>query len=363
MVSTASAEWSGLDSHAALRLANVDPQPIGAAFNGSGTFTFSEPRRFTIVNRSTGRTGRGVVPMTGTINATIVGDDYSYEHDHALPGFTFEGRMKGRINRGAATLSTMSGPAHARVSDVSETVKSVETLGFPVAAIMHEVHGPMDAPMTLGGSYRYPEVDTAVTSEALVVPLLGEVRAAASVVADTRAATITKIDIRRGTSTITGDVKADITNRAWSGTLHVESPNAEELQTRDSRRVARERTVECRRDSRWHLRRLPSRYDDQRPRAHLGRPVDRSRHGQGHRHRRRHRRDVAAVVPGCGLSRWTRALRVGDRRVRRQPQRRSPLVAGHFVVAERHAGDVCDAVRWRRHRRASQRARRASTSR
>ncbi len=103
-VSTASAEWSGLDSHAALRLANVDPQAIGAAFNGSGTFTFSEPRRFTIVNRSTGRAGRGVVPMTGTINATIVGDDYSYDHDHALPGFTFEGRMKGRINRGAATL-------------------------------------------------------------------------------------------------------------------------------------------------------------------------------------------------------------------------------------------------------------------
>ena len=185
-VSTASAEWSGLDSHAALRLADVDPQAIGAAFNGSGTFTFSEPRRFTIVNRSTGRAGRGVVPMTGTINATIVGDDYSYEHDHALPGFTFEGRMKGRINRGAATLSTMSGPAHARVSDVSQAVKSVETLGFPVATIMHDVHGPLDAPMTLGGSYRYPEVDTTVTSEALVVPLLGEVRAAASVVADTR---------------------------------------------------------------------------------------------------------------------------------------------------------------------------------
>jgi outer membrane protein assembly factor BamA/autotransporter translocation and assembly factor TamB len=229
-VSTASAEWSGLDSHAALRLADVDPQPIGAAFNGSGTFTFSEPRRFTILNRSTGRAGRGVVPMTGTINATIVGDDYSYQHDHALPGFTFEGTMKGRIRRGAATLSTMSGPAHARVSDVSMAVKSIETLGFPVATIMHDVRGPLDAPMTLGGSYRYPEVDTTVTSEALVVPLLGEVRAAASVVADTREATITQIDIRRGTSAITGAVKADITNRAWTGTLHVESPNAEELQ-------------------------------------------------------------------------------------------------------------------------------------
>ena len=217
-------------AHAALRLADVDPQAIGAAFAGSGTFTFSEPRRFTILNRSTARAGRGVVPMTGTINATIVGDDYTYEHDHALPGFTFEGLMKGRINRGAATLSTMSGPAHARVSDVAETAKSVETLGFPVAAIMHEVRGALDAPMTLGGSYRYPEVDTTVTGDAVLMPLLGEVRAAASVAADTRQATISKIDIRRGTSVITGDARADIANRAWSGKLRVESPNAEELQ-------------------------------------------------------------------------------------------------------------------------------------
>ncbi len=237
-VSTAGAEWSGLDSHAALRLADVDPQAIGAAFAGSGTFSFGEPQRFTILNRSTGRAGRGVVPMTGTINATIVGDDYSYKHDHSLTGFTFEGVMTGRINRSAATLSTMSGPAHARVNDVAEMAKSVETLGFPVATIMHEVRGALDAPMTLGGSYRYPEVDTTVTGRAVLMPLLGEVRAAASVVADTRQATISQIDIRRPHKAqmaqngfaITGDAKADITNRAWSGTLHVESPNAEELQ-------------------------------------------------------------------------------------------------------------------------------------
>ncbi len=229
-VSTAAAEWSGLDSHAALRLADVDPQSIGAAFAGSGTFTFSEPRRFEITNRSTGRAGRGVVPMTGTINATIVGDDYSYEHNNAFPGFTFEGTMRGRIQRGAATLSTMSGPAHARISDVATAAASIETLGFPVAAIMHDVHGALDAPMTLGGSYRHPQIETKVSGDAVVLPLLGEVRAAAGVVADTTVATISGIDIRRGASAITGDVRADITNRAWSGALHVEAPNAEELQ-------------------------------------------------------------------------------------------------------------------------------------
>jgi outer membrane protein insertion porin family len=229
-VSTAGAEWRGLDSHAALRMANVDPQKFSAALEGSGTFTFGEPRRFTITNRSTGRTVRGTVPMTGTIAAAIVGDDYSYDHDHAFPGFSFEGRMKGRINRGAATLSTMSGPAHARVGDVATAARSIETLGFPVAAIMFDVRGALDAPITLAGSYRYPEIETTVAGDAVVLPLLGEVRAAASVVATTRTADITAIDLRRGSAAITGDVRADITNRAWSGTLHVEAPNAEELQ-------------------------------------------------------------------------------------------------------------------------------------
>jgi outer membrane protein assembly factor BamA/autotransporter translocation and assembly factor TamB len=229
-ISTAAAEWSGLDSHAALRLADVNPQNIGAAFEGSGTFTFSSPRRFEIVNRSTGRAGRGVVPMTGTISATIVGDDYSYDHNHAFPGFTFEGEMRGRINRGAATQSSMSGPAHARVSDVATAAKSIETLGFPVAAIMHDVRGALDAPMTLGGTYRNPEIETTVSGDAVVLPLLGEVRAAARVVASTSTADITAIDIRRGTSSISGAVRADIAARKWDGRLQVDAPNADELQ-------------------------------------------------------------------------------------------------------------------------------------
>lgn len=229
-ISTAAAEWRGVDSHAALRMAGVNPQAFSAAFDGSGTFTFSEPRRFEIVNRSTGRTAHGTVPMTGTIDATIVGDDYAFRHDHAFPGFTFEGTMRGRIRRGDALLSTMSGPAHARIGDVGTAAASIETLGFPVAAIMHDVHGALDAPMTLGGSYRYPQIATAVTGDAVVLPLLGEVRASAKVVSDTNAATITAIDLRRGSSSITGDVRADIARRAWSGTLHVEAPHAEELQ-------------------------------------------------------------------------------------------------------------------------------------
>ena len=228
--STARAEWSGLDSQAALRMADVDPQAIGARFDGNGTFEFSEPRKFVIHNREHGYARPGAVPMTGTIDATIVGDDYRYDHDNTFPGFRLEGKMNGRIKRGAAILSTMNGPAHAHVTDVATAARSAGTLGFPVAEIMFDVHGAIDAPLTLGGSYKFPEIETKVTGDAVDLPLLGRVAASAAVVADTKSAAISTIDIRKGTSAITGDVVANITNRTWSGKLHVDAPNAEELQ-------------------------------------------------------------------------------------------------------------------------------------
>lgn len=228
--STAKAEWSGLDSQAALRMADVDPQAIGATFEGNGTFEFSDPRKFVIHNRSRGYARASAVAMTGTIDATIAGDDYRFDHENAFPGFTFKGRMSGVIRRGAATLSTMNGPAEAHVTDVATAARSADVLGFPVADIMFDVRGGLDASMTLGGSYRYPEIETTVTGDAVDLPLLGRVAASAAVVADTRTATISTIKLRRGTSAITGDVVANITNRTWSGKLHVEAPNAEELQ-------------------------------------------------------------------------------------------------------------------------------------
>lgn len=229
-ISTAEADWRGIDAQAALRMADVNPQQIGGAFEGHGTFEFSEPRRFVIANRSSGRAGPGVVPMTGTINATIVGDDYRFDHRNAFPGFVFEGKMNGRIKRGAALLSTMNGPAHARVSDIGTAAASARTLGFSIADIMLETHGAVDAPMTLGGSYKFPEVTTTVSGDAVDLPLLGRVSASADVVADTKVANISKVVLRQGSSTITGDAIADVTNRRWSGKFHVAAPNAAELQ-------------------------------------------------------------------------------------------------------------------------------------
>jgi outer membrane protein insertion porin family len=228
--SSASAEWAGLDSEAALRMAAVEPLAIAATFDGSGTFEFGEPAKFVIRNRERGYARKGAVPMTGTIDATIVGDDYRFDHDNTFPGFRVDGTMSGRINRGQATLTTMNGPARARVTDVATAAQSAATLGFPITDIMLQVHGALDAPIRLGGSFRYPEIETKITADALELPFLGRVAASAAVAASSRTATISAIDIRRGTAAITGDVVADITNRSWSGALHVEAPHAEELQ-------------------------------------------------------------------------------------------------------------------------------------
>ncbi len=229
-IGKATAWWKGLDAQTALDMANVSPQAIGAAFEGSGTFEFGEPRRFALSNRATGRVKARHVPMTGTMRATIVGDDYQYDHGHRFPGFDFSGRMSGRIDRETALLSTMTGPAIARVSDVAEASRSLATLTFWVPEIASEVHGAVELPMTLGGSYLLFEVDTQVSGDAVDMPLIGRVRASAHVVADTRRADISEINIRRGTASITGRALANVTTSTWTGRLVVDVPHAEELQ-------------------------------------------------------------------------------------------------------------------------------------
>ena len=230
-ISTAAASWRALDARTALDMMNVSPQAIAAGFDGSGTFEFSEPRRYVITNRSTGRTKPRHVPMTGTVRATIVGDHYQFDHGHRFPAFTFDGRLSGRINHDSALLSTMTGPARARVSDVAEASRGLALLGFPVPEIAAEVHGALDLPMTLAGSYQFPQVDTRVSGDAVDVPLLGRVRASAHVVADTRRADITDLAVHRGTATIKGEAVADITAEKWTGHFSVEAPHAEELQS------------------------------------------------------------------------------------------------------------------------------------
>ena len=229
-ISKANASWKDFDAQTAFEMLNVTPQKIAAGFNGSGTFEFGEPRHFEISNRAAGRTGRGLVSATGTTRATIVGDDYQYDHSHRLPGLDFEGKMSGRINRERALLSTMNGPARAQVSEVSEAGRTLATLGFSVPLIASDVHGAVDVPMTLGGTYDFPEFDTQPVGDAIDVPIIGRVRASAHVVGTPDRAEITDVDVRRGTASITGNAIADIAGDKWTGSFVADAPHAEELQ-------------------------------------------------------------------------------------------------------------------------------------
>src|SRR6188768_777301 len=73
-------------------------------------------------------------------------------------------------------------------------------------------------------------MEATVAVAAIRVPLLRGVAASSAFVAEPWTATISAILVRQGTSTTAGDVVANITGRTWSGTLHVDAPNAEELQ-------------------------------------------------------------------------------------------------------------------------------------
>lgn len=228
--STARAEWRDLDAQSAFRMGEFAPQPIGAAFQGNGTFEFGDIRRYDISNRASGRASRGHVPLAGQLRAGLVGDDWTIDHSHTVPGLAFEGKTTGRIDQDAMAETTLAGPAHARVSDVAEAAGSATALGIDMPAITSRIHGALDAPMTLAGSFRDPKVDTTVSGDALDVPLVGSVKASAHIVADRRIATVSAIEAQHGSATIKGDIAADITNRAWSGTLSVDAPDAAELQ-------------------------------------------------------------------------------------------------------------------------------------
>ena len=275
--------------------------------------------------------------------------------------------MSGRIKRGAAHCS-----ARCR----ARRTRDVERCGGRRRAaprrwvsrspeIMLDVHGGIDAPMTLGGSYRYPEIETKITGDAVDLPLLGRVAASAR-----------RRCRHRRRATISGD----------------QSP----ARLRDDHRRRRRRTSRTGRGaaSFTSMRRTPIELQADVPEAWrvagrlnadatlggtfdnfqldttingsaltlAGQPIDRAT-AKAMVTAEAIDVYVARAAPGRGLPRRPRSLRVGDRRLRREPQRRSPVVAGHAAVAERHAGDLRGAVRRRRHDRAAEGTARRSTSR
>ena len=170
-------------------MADVDPQNISAAL--------TDRARSRSASRGVSRSPTappahrpGVVPMTGTItrpsSATII------RMTTITPSRVhLEGTMRA-ASSAAATLSTISGRTRASAMWPPPHAASRRWafLCHNHARRARRARRADDA----CGSYRYPEIETKVAGDAVVLPLIGEVRAAASVVASTRAADITSID-------------------------------------------------------------------------------------------------------------------------------------------------------------------------
>ena len=318
-----------MTAQAALRLADVDPQAIGGAFDGTRHVRVQRAAQFVIRNRSTRHARAGVVPMTGTINA----DDRRRRLPLRSPATRFPGssskarcrphqarrrlaqhderprprprqrHWRGRRHRAHARL--LDRRHHARDPWRDRCADDARRL-VQVSGDQHHRHRRRRRP-----------------------PLLGRVRASASVVANTRLATISAIDLRRGTAAITGDVVADITNRdgTASCTSRRRMPPSCRTTVPEAWRVPGPLSADAILGGTFDNYTLDTTISGSG--AALGGTADRSRDGEGDGHCGSDRRDVAAVAPGRGIPRRPRPLCVGHRRLHRKPQGRSALVAGH----------------------------------
>lgn len=228
--SSARATWRGLDAQAALRLGDFESLPIGAALAGAGTFVFGDVPRYTARNQATARAGRRLVAVSGTLEAGLVGDEYTIRHAHRVEGLIVEGDTAGRIDRDDLPLTTLSGPLRGHVRDVAAGARSLEALGIEMPAIAHEIRGALDVPGTITGSFGDPAVEGRVSGEAVDVPLVGVVRVASHVASNTREVTISDIDVRRGSAILQGTAVGNITEGTWSGALRLEAPRGTDVQ-------------------------------------------------------------------------------------------------------------------------------------
>ena len=229
--------------------------------------------------------------MTGTINATIVGDDYSLRPRPRVPGVHLRRPDVGphQSRRGDAEHDERSG-ARARQRRVGQRRKQHRDARVPGGGDhARRARRPRRADdarrhVSLSGDRHHGRPATPWSCRCSAT----SARRRAS--SPTRAtATIAAIDIRRGTR---GDHRrcavADITNRAWSGKLHVERAErggAAGPDVRRAWRVAGPLSADAILGGTFDDFRLDTTINGTR--ADVGRPGDRSRHRQGDRHRAR----------------------------------------------------------------------------
>jgi outer membrane protein insertion porin family len=227
------AHYTAVDAATAFRLANVAPLPFGAVLSGDAVLDREAGKPFRLVarNRAMARAHRGTAPLDGQVVFTIAGDRWRAEQDHRLGGTHVRGDIGGTWNRTSATQSTFEGTLFVDARDVGEAARHAALFGFASPEIVRNARGPMTAKATMSGMFTDPRFVGEARSDGVEIPSLGHATIAAAFDASRRAFNATNISATVGTTTVTGDVLANLASRQLQGKLTVTSPDAADLMT------------------------------------------------------------------------------------------------------------------------------------
>jgi outer membrane protein assembly complex protein YaeT len=223
--------YTGIDAASAFRLAEVRPLAFGAAVSGRALITREpgEPFRLEVHNTATPRPASGRAPLAGTVKFLIEGNRWRADQDHRMGSTHVTGPIGGVWNRVSATESTFDGTLNVETGDVGEAARYAALFDLPTPAIVRTATGPVSADVTMSGTFTEPRFVGTARSDSLDIPPLGLTALSADFDASARALRATNIDATLGSTTIRGEVLADLVSRTLDGRLQVESPNAADL--------------------------------------------------------------------------------------------------------------------------------------
>jgi outer membrane protein assembly complex protein YaeT len=225
------ANYAGIDAASAFRLAEVQPLAFGAALAGRALITRepNEPFRLEVHNSATPRQVPGTAPLVGTVQFVIEGNRWRANQDHRMGATHVTGPIGGVWNRQAASRSTFDGTLAVETEDLGEAARYAALFDLTTPEIVRAASGPVSADVTMSGMFTEPRFVGTARSEAVNIASLGPTALSADFDASARALHATNIDATVGSTTIGGEVLADLVSRRLDGRLLVESPNAADL--------------------------------------------------------------------------------------------------------------------------------------
>src|SRR5690606_1342687 len=206
------AKYAGLDAETAFRLADIDPLPFGASLAGTATIdgAAGEPFVLDVRNTSSPRAAPGKAPLDGRVRFVVDGNRWRAEQSHRVGTTEVIGPLGGTWNREQVVRSTFDGTLAVTTGDVGEAVRYASLFGFDTPGMVQQIRGPLTADVQVGGVFASPEFSGTLQSDRLVVPMIGEAALSAGFVASERAVGATDIDGVVGSTTVRGDMMADL---------------------------------------------------------------------------------------------------------------------------------------------------------